>query len=99
VDQNQPSIVEDLRAIGASVQSLASVGKGCPDLLVGFRGSNYVFEVKNPDVPPSRRQLTPDEIKWHERWRGSVYVIHSFEEAFKIIKEHDLQDIRKELVK
>ncbi|HJP47915.1 hypothetical protein [Acinetobacter venetianus] len=40
IDANQTEIVKALRKFGASVQSLASTGKGCPDLLVGFRGMN-----------------------------------------------------------
>lgn len=36
-DANQTAIVEALRKCGASVQSLAAVGKGVPDLLVGLR--------------------------------------------------------------
>ena len=36
VDDNQAAIVEALRSLGASVESLAAVGKGVPDLLVGF---------------------------------------------------------------
>ena len=46
VDMNQPEIVADLRGIGATVQHLHMVGKGCPDILVGFRGNNWLFEIK-----------------------------------------------------
>ncbi len=46
VDRNQPEIVAALRAAGATVEYLHAVGGGCPDLLVGYRGANYVLEVK-----------------------------------------------------
>lgn len=46
VDANQRSIVADLRAIGATVEDLHEVGDGCPDIAVGFRGQNYLFEIK-----------------------------------------------------
>lgn len=85
IDANQPSIVKSLRQIGATVQSLASVGSGCPDLLVGYRGQNHLFEVKDWKQPPSKRKLTPDEKKWHQTWNGQVHVVETFDEALKII--------------
>lgn len=42
-DGNQAEIVRALRSAGATVQTLHTVGKGCPDLVVGFRGNNYGF--------------------------------------------------------
>jgi hypothetical protein len=66
VDENQALIVQALRRVGAEVQSLASVGKGCPDLLCAFRGVNYLLEVKNGMLSPSKRRLTVDEAAWHE---------------------------------
>jgi len=46
VDANQPEIVETLRACGASVQSIHTVGQGCPDILVGAEGLTIVFGPK-----------------------------------------------------
>ena len=42
IDSNHAEIVAALRGIGAYVMSLASVGGGCPDLLVGFRGHTFL---------------------------------------------------------
>lgn len=84
-DGNHASIVGDLRVLGASVQSLATIGKGCPDILVGFRNRNFVFEIKDPSRPRSKRRLTPDEQTWQSSWRGQVATIESFEAALKII--------------
>jgi hypothetical protein len=85
VDVNQPAIVEALRAVGASVQPLHMVGKGCPDLLVAFRGDTFVFEVKDGAKPPSQRRLTPDEAQWHTGWQAPVYVVESVEDALRVI--------------
>lgn len=85
IDDNQNEIVKGLRQIGASVQSLASLGKGAPDILCGHRGRNYLFEVKNPAMKPSQRRLTIAEEAWHENWRGQVYVIHNFSEALEVL--------------
>ncbi len=85
VDANQPEIIKDLRAIGATVQPLHQVGKGCPDLLVGFRGLNHLLEVKDGDKPPSKRRLTPAEQRWHDEWRGQKAIVKNVDEAYKVI--------------
>lgn len=85
VDANHGSIVRALRKLGLTVQSLAEVGDGCPDIVCGFRGKNYLFEIKDPSQPPSHRKLTPAETKFYMEWRGQVNVIHSVEEALKVV--------------
>lgn len=80
VDANQDAIVSALRAAGASVQSLAQVGKGCPDLLAGFRGTNFVLEVKREKKNPN-----DDQARWHSEWRAPVYVVRSPDEALRVI--------------
>lgn len=83
VDANQPAIVQALRAIGASVQHLHTVGDGCPDILVGYKGRTYVMEIK----ATKRSQLTDDERAWHESWRGTVYVVTSPDQAVEIVTD------------
>ena len=85
IDANQPSIVKALRSIGASVQSLASVGSGTPDVLVGWNGANYLFEIKNGLLIPSKRVLTPMERQWHEAWRGQVGVVETLGEIWELL--------------
>ena len=84
VDANHAAIVKALRAIGCSVQPLDN-GKGVPDLLVGYRGRNDLFEVKDGDKPPSARRLTADEQRWHAQWRGQVCIVCSVDEAIKAV--------------
>lgn len=85
VDVNQFEIVATLRKMGMSVQSLASVGYGCPDLLVGYQGVNYLMEVKDGDKPPSAQKLTVDQTHWHSAWQGKVHVITSTDDAMKVL--------------
>lgn len=85
IDANQTEIVKALRQVGASVQSLASTGKGCPDLLVGFRGVNWLLEIKDGQKVKSARKLTPDQIEWHESWRGRVYIVESVDQAISLL--------------
>lgn len=81
VDRNHAEVVQALRKAGATVQSLASVGRGCPDLLAALNGINFLFEVKDGELPPSARDLTPDQRRWIGAWKGSVYIVRSPEEA------------------
>ncbi len=85
LDANQREVVETLRAFGCSVQSLASVGKGCPDLLVGYRGLNILLEVKDGTKKPSARVLTEDEARWHTAWGGRVHVVYSAQDAVETV--------------
>jgi hypothetical protein len=86
VDANQRAIVVALRDIGASVQSLATVGNGCPDILVGRDGQNWLFEIKDPTKPPSGRRLTAKEDAWHCGWRGQVAIVETADDALCIIR-------------
>jgi hypothetical protein len=85
VDANQNEIVETLRRVGASVAVTSHVGGGFPDIVVGFRGVNYLFEIKDGSKPPSKRRLTEDEQGWHDGWNGEVIVVNSADEALKEI--------------
>jgi hypothetical protein len=49
IDANQPQVVRALQLLGCTVWSLAPVGCGCPDLLVGFRvGDVVVWSLDSP---------------------------------------------------
>ena len=85
VDHNQKRVVQALRSSGCSVESLAAVGKGVPDLLVGFRGQNFLVEVKDGAKPPSKRKLTPDQVTWHSEWRGQKAVVCNETEALTVV--------------
>lgn len=67
VDSNHGEIVNQLRAWGFDVTSLAKVANGAPDICVGYAGRNYLWELKMPG-----KKLNPNEVKWHESWQGQV---------------------------
>jgi len=85
VDANQAEVVRDLRKMGATVQMLSDVGAGCPDLLVGWRGQNWLFEIKNPKQEPRKRKLTAPEATWHTAWRGQVATISTAQQAMSVM--------------
>lgn len=83
VDRNQAAIVEALRAAGATVICLHQVGKGCPDILCGYKGENFLLEVK--DGERNRHNLTLDEQIFIESWDGQVEVVVDEIEALMAI--------------
>jgi Holliday junction resolvase len=86
VDANQDSVVSALRAAGATVQSLAAVGKGVPDLLVGYKGKTLLMEVKDGRKPLSAQRLTEDQLTWHGNWKGgALSVVDGPEAALRMI--------------
>ena len=83
IDQNQPEIIAALEAVGCLVMDLSPIGGGCPDLLVSFRDTLYLLEVKNPKT---RGKLNKLQQAWHENWKGRpVSVVYSVEEALHAI--------------
>lgn len=85
VDQNHSEIVKGLRSVGASVYSTAAVGKGFPDIAVGYRGQTWLLEIKNGEKSASRRTLTPAEQDFHNQWRGAAAVVTSLDDALRTI--------------
>ena len=77
-DENEVEIVKALRVAGASVAHLSS--KGIPDLLVSFRNKLFLMEVKMPG-----KKLTPEQVKFHENWKGKIHIIKSVDEAIEIL--------------
>lgn len=84
-DRNQGEIVKTFRSLGCSVQHLHTIGKGCPDVLIGYQGINLLVEIKDGTLKPSAKKLTVDEQKWHETWLGQVYVVDSSDSAIALI--------------
>ncbi len=86
IDDNQKAIVKALRSIpGCSVRSLAAVGQGMPDIIVGLRGVNYLFEIKDGAKIPSARKLTPLEQQFFDTWGGQCAVVKNIDEAVELL--------------
>lgn len=86
-DRNQQEIVDALMAAGCRVYDASHVGGGFPDLVVGRRAGSarrtYLLEVKDGELPPSRRALNEAERRWHDAWIGHVAVVLSIEDALR----------------
>lgn len=83
-DANHVKVVEQLRKAGVSVLDIA-VLKNCCDIVCGFRGKNFLFEIKDPEKVKSQKRLTPGEEIFHKSWYGQVNVIETADEALKLM--------------
>jgi len=75
-DENQPEIVSTLRAVpGITVQV------GMDDILVGYKGRNYWYEIKTPDCVSRKTGTIVDsakkasQIKLEHEWKGQYRIV------------------------
>ena len=80
LDSTQRPIVEALQAAGCSVLSLAPLGGGVPDLLVGLAGRMLLLECKTKGE--RHRETRERQAAWATMWQGPhPVIVHSAEEA------------------
>lgn len=94
-DDNHKDVVTELRQAmpDASVFDASGCGKGFPDLVVGWQGKNYLFEIKDPEKPASRRSLTEPQQGFHLEWKGQVHIAHSAAEICATIARLNSQQL------
>ena len=67
--------------MGGTWLDLSSVGKGCPDGLIGYHGRTYLVEIKGP-----KGTLTDDQGNFIDIWRGSpVHVIRTVDGVIELM--------------
>lgn len=70
----------------------SKAGDGFPDLVVGYRGRNYLFEVKNPNRPPSRRRLRKSQADFQAAWRGQYTKVETRDDVLRLIGLVDIPE-------
>ena len=88
VDSNQNIIVANLRSIpGCTVQL------GMDDILVGFKGKNYWFELKEPGKVSKKTgmiresAIKPSQKKLREEWKGQYLIVSNIEQILEVIND------------
>ena len=85
-DQNHASLLKNIRTIPrVTVCDLGGTGSGCPDVMLGFMGCNYLLEIKRPDVVPSASKLNDMQVEWHDKWTGQVAIVRTFDDVLKVL--------------
>ena len=72
-DGNEKEIVNVFERFGLTVERMDKP----VDLIVGFRGVNYLVEVKNGPKAP----MTEDQKRFFAAWPGQVAVVSTLDEA------------------
>lgn len=83
-DANEPEIVAALQAVGATVVRLDKP----VDLLVGYRGANYLIEVKLPAGSrggTAHSAPTDGQVVFFATWRGKASLVRTPEDALHAI--------------
>lgn len=82
VDVNQKEIVKAFRQLGATVIDLSKVGKGVPDVIVGYKDRTIFVEIKSG----SKAKFTPHQIEFINEWRGGkIERVETVDDVVKII--------------
>lgn len=69
-DANHGVITQALTRLGVEFIDLSLVGGGCPDLLINFRKTLYLADIKNPQSAYGKRGLNKNQKRWADEWAG-----------------------------
>jgi Holliday junction resolvase len=82
VDLNHKVIVEKFRELGASVFDASGIGRGFPDIVLGFNNNTCLVEIKSGE----KKKFTEPQLKFMAEWKGSSVVrINDIEGAERLI--------------
>lgn len=73
-DNNHKQVKAAFEKFGCAVLDLSQVGGGCPDLLVGCSGSDYLVEVKF-----DKGKISESQREFARRWPAPIYVCRTME--------------------
>jgi len=88
-DTNHTTIVAAFRKLGCSVLSLASLGRGVPDLLVSLGGITWLVEVKMP-----KGKETADQILFISGWKGCRALVRDLDGVLTVVRSLQEQSDR-----
>lgn len=70
LDKNHKEIVAYLEKLGYSVLSLASMGAGCPDIIISTKEEMWFAEIKDG----KKAKTTADQKSFYRRWKGKPVI-------------------------
>lgn len=92
-DANHNEIAALYEKLGFSVLDISQL-KNCADLVVCKWDITDVVEVKDGKKPPSKKQLTDGEKKFHDTWKGFVRIVECeqdvLDHAKEVLRRHNL---------
>lgn len=87
-DGNHSAIAKTFERMGCTVLDTSSIGlAGFPDLVVGFRQTNHLVEVKNPETRYGRAGLNEAQSAFNRHWNGAgMWAVSSEDEAMAVVR-------------
>lgn len=83
VDKNQKDIVDAFRKMGATVIDLSKVGKGIPDLMIGYNNKTALVEIKADE----KKKLTPHQEAFFREWNGGTLArVNDIDGVIRLLK-------------
>ena len=82
-DAVEDPLLDVARRMGASILPISETGGG--DVILGWRGSNIMVEIKS-----KRGRLTPAQVEFHEDWRGQISIIRTEAELVELLSNWDV---------
>lgn len=80
-DENEPAIIQAALSVGASVIQLDEI-----DLAIGFRGTTYLVEVKNPEYPHGHKERRERQKRLLDGWQGGkTGIVETPEDLLRLI--------------
>ena len=71
VDKNQAEIVEEFRKLGFNVYITSHVGRGFPDIMVGYGNTHTILvEIKSSE----KAKFTEAQSEFMKNWKGGPVV-------------------------
>lgn len=80
-DTNQQRIIDALRRAGCTVRDTSSIGRGFPDICVGWRNRNTLLEIKRGP----NEKLTLDQQTFEASWAGQWARVSNEIEALEVV--------------
>lgn len=82
-DNNHKSIIEGLRAVGATVKDTSQLS-GFVDCIVIYRQRVTLLEIKNDKAQEIHKRLTEAESEFHSSpWGEVAVIVETLQEAYK----------------
>ncbi len=81
-DTNHKEIVAAFRSLGATVLDTSVLGRGAPDLCVGYAGFSVLVEVKH-----GNGALTEDQVKFHGSWKGDIRIVRTVDDVIGMLRD------------
>ena len=86
-DKDHYKIIKQLNELsGVKAKDISDLNE-IGDILVGYKGKNYLIELKTDETKSKTRRytLTDDEEKFHNTWTGQIDVAFTLEDILTII--------------